>query len=82
MAYFLRHPDNYPIEEQVKSLGDEELLDFWEESQFLEVYIEDEQAFNNKFIRYEEVILKELHIRNYFRSFGGRMASERPGPLP
>ncbi|MFO7728724.1 MAG: hypothetical protein R6X11_10395 [Desulfonatronovibrio sp.] len=70
MAYFLRHPDNYPLEEQVKSLGDEELLDFWEESQFLEIYVEDEHTINNNMVRYEEVILKELHIRNYARSFG------------
>ena len=70
MAYFLRHPDNYPLEEQVKSLGDEELLDFWEESQFLEIYIEDEPAMNNRVVRYEEVILKELHIRIYAKSFG------------
>lgn len=70
MAYFLRHPDNYPLEEQVKSLGDEELLDFWEESQFLEIYVEDEHNINNNMVRYEEVILKELHIRNYARSFG------------
>jgi hypothetical protein len=71
MAYFLRHPDNYPLEEQVKALGDEELLDFWEESQFLEIYVEDEQLINNtRMIRYEEVILKELHIRYYARSFG------------
>lgn len=70
MAYYLRHPDNYPIEEQVKTLEDEELLDFWEESQFLEVYVEDEQKINSKIIKYEEVILKELHIRHYVRSFG------------
>jgi hypothetical protein len=82
MAYFLRHPDNYPLEEQVKSLGDEELLDFWEESQFLEVYIEDEQEVSNKFVRYEEVILKELHIRNYARSFGQQLVAVRSGPLP
>lgn len=74
MAYFLRHPENYPLEEQVKSLGDEELLDFWEESQFLEIYVEDEQLINNsRMIRYEEVILKELHIRYYARSFGQTM---------
>jgi len=77
MAYFLRHPDNYPIEEQVKSLGDEELLDFWEESQFLEIYIEDEQLLNNKMVKYEEVILKELHIRNYARSFGREFVAGR-----
>ncbi|MFP4084726.1 MAG: hypothetical protein ACLFP9_01640 [Desulfonatronovibrio sp.] len=77
MAYFLRHPDNYPLEEQVKSLGDEELLDFWEESQFLEIYVEDEQTISNKMIRYEEVILKELHIRNYARSFGQEIGIAR-----
>ncbi len=77
MAYFLRQPDSYPIEDQIKYLGDEELLDFWEESQFLEIYIEDEQVFNNKMIKYEEVILKELHIRNYTRSFGQESAAVR-----
>ncbi len=64
MAYFLRTPDSYPLEEQVKILGTEELLDFWEESQFLEKYAEDEiykgPSFQNN---YEEVILKELQIR-------------------
>ncbi len=77
MAYFLRQPENYPLEEQIKSLGDEELLDFWEESQFLEIYIENEQIINNKVVRYEEVILKELHIRNYAKSFGQSMVIVR-----
>ncbi len=77
MAYFLRHPDNYPIEEQVKSLGDEELLDFWEESQFIEVYIEEEQALSSRMVKYEELILKELHIRNYARSFGQVLVTGR-----
>lgn len=70
MAYFMRQPDNYPIEEQVKSLEYEELLDFWEESQFLEVYIEDQEKIQTRIIKYEEVILKELHIRSYNMSFG------------
>ncbi|WP_028575339.1 hypothetical protein [Desulfonatronovibrio hydrogenovorans] len=70
MAYFLRHPDNYPLEEQVKSLEDEELLDFWEESQFLEVYIEDEHKKGSKFVNYEQVIIKELQIRTCSRNFG------------
>ncbi len=65
MAYFLRNPDNYPLEEQVKILGDEELLDFWEESQFLDKF-NDEEAYKTPGprINYEEVILKELQIRN------------------
>ncbi len=70
MAYFLRHPDNYPIEEQVKSLEYEELLDFWEESQFLHIYVNEEMTSNSTVVKYEDVILKELHIRNYARSFG------------
>ena len=63
MAYFLRAPDSYPLEEQVKILGDEELLDFWEESQFLEKYAYDEANKWPSRINYEEIILKELQIR-------------------
>ena len=73
MAYFLRHPDNYPIEEQVKSLEYEELLDFWEESQFLHIYVNEAMTSNSNVVKYEDVILKELHIRNYARSFSQEM---------
>ncbi len=67
MAYFLRNPDNYSLEEQIKILGNEELLDFWEESQFLEKYSADEEIhfkISGLRINYEEVILKELQIRS------------------
>ncbi|WP_045214197.1 hypothetical protein [Desulfonatronovibrio magnus] len=77
MAYYLRHPDNYPLEEQIKSLADDELLDFWEESQFLEIYIDDHAKTAQKVVKYEEVILQELHIRNYARSFGTELTPVR-----
>ena len=34
MAQFLPISDDYPLEEQLKTLRDEELLDFWEEARF------------------------------------------------
>ncbi|MBT8763169.1 hypothetical protein KFV02_04405 [Desulfohalobiaceae bacterium Ax17] len=69
MAQFLPQLDDYPLEEQLKTLGDEELLDFWEESQFLNKYLEDEghkpKGLSNT--NYEKLIVQELQIRTCMR---------------
>jgi hypothetical protein len=35
MGQFAISEDSFTLEEQIKSLGDDELLDFWEETQHL-----------------------------------------------
>jgi hypothetical protein len=40
MGSFFPHSENYALEEQLKILEEDELLDFWEESQFLDSYLE------------------------------------------
>ena len=69
MAQFLPLLDDYPLEEQLKTLGDEELLDFWEESQFLSKYLEeeDQEPKNYLNINYEKMIIQELQIRTCMR---------------
>ncbi|WP_457572250.1 hypothetical protein [Desulfovulcanus sp.] len=69
MAQFLPHLDDYPLEEQLKTLGDEELLDFWEESQFLNKYLEeeDQKPKSQLNINYEKMIIQELQIRTCMR---------------
>jgi hypothetical protein len=69
MAQFLPQSDDYPLEEQLKTLGDEELLDFWEESQFLNKYLEgeDQKPKIHLNINYEKMIIQELQIRTCMR---------------
>lgn len=68
MAQFSPHFDGFPLEEQIKALGDEELLDFWEETQHLEGFLEEEMEFGPDYtLEYERLIIQELHIRTYKR---------------
>lgn len=52
------------LEEQVKSLADEELLDFWEETQQLAKILDQENQTDLECNpEYERIILQELQFR-------------------
>lgn len=78
MGQLFPEDDHYPLEAQVKTLADDELLDFWEEAQFL-----DKAAAEHAIpapasqARYERVILQELMLRSCMRG-----AAPRPAPAP
>lgn len=71
MGQFAITEDSFSLEEQIKSLGDDELLDFWEETQHLSrimaqgtlAKIEglEEERVNPE---YERLILQELQMRS------------------
>ena len=51
------------FEDEIKILGNDELLDCWEQSQFLEVYMEGEPLDVTRTTAYERVIIQELQLR-------------------
>jgi len=56
------------LEEQVKNLADEELLDFWEETQQLAKMLDQEEQTDIEYNpEYERVILQELQYRTCFK---------------
>ncbi|WP_018123561.1 hypothetical protein [Desulfovibrio oxyclinae] len=65
MGYYASSDDNISLEEQVKCLEDEELLDFWMETQELARHVENfGQNDSEVNPEYERVILRELQFRN------------------
>ncbi len=69
MGQFMAGHDNYPLEEQIKTLGDEELLDFWEETQHLDRFLEEEAGIQDESnLEYERLILQELRLRSCLKS--------------
>ncbi|MFV0420711.1 hypothetical protein [Oleidesulfovibrio sp.] len=73
MAHIFPYPDDVPLNVQIKSLGDEELLDFWEETQFLEkVFQEDAITVPQASFEYEKLILQELQLRSCRRCLSER----------
>lgn len=69
MGQFFPDSDQFPLEDQIKNLGDDELLDFWEETQYLErVLTEDESPEAHHSVEYERVILQELRLRSCRRT--------------
>lgn len=65
MAQYIPQSGNFPLEEQIKTLGDDELLDFWEETQFLEKMLGDDFADATPPQQdYERIILQELQFRS------------------
>ena len=64
MARFLPHEDPFTLEDQLKILGTDELLDFWEESQLLDKYLEPAEDENPPSTHYENAILNELRLRH------------------
>ena len=71
MGQYFPETDQFPLEEQVKTLADDELLDFWEEAQFLDRSFAEEAtpASLNPF-EYERIILQELMLRSCMRGAG------------
>ncbi|NDV20516.1 hypothetical protein GO013_13960 [Pseudodesulfovibrio sp. JC047] len=69
MGQYANFSDQYSLEEQVKNLADEELLDFWEETQqlakILDQHEQTELEYNPE---YERVILQELQYRTCCKS--------------
>lgn len=64
MARFLPQQDPFTLEDQLKILGNDELLDFWEESQMLDKYLEPAQQDYLPSAQYENAILNELRLRH------------------
>ena len=63
MARFLPNEDPFTLEDQLKILGIDELLDFWEESQMLDKYLETPEHETPPSAHYENAILNELRLR-------------------
>ncbi len=73
MGQFLPDAGQFPLEDQIKNLGDDELLDFWEETQYLERLLEEEENDDTDHsMEYERVILQELMLRSCRRTLEGR----------
>ncbi|AMD93017.1 hypothetical protein [Desulfomicrobium orale] len=64
MARFLPQQDPLTLEDQLKILGNDELLDFWEESQMLDKYLESSRHDCPPSAQYESAILNELRLRH------------------
>jgi|GEM_PF-174616 len=80
MGQFANTDESFTLEEQIKSLGDDELLDFWEETQHLTRLMAGEAplgemplsgAFSSDVPtgiaphpEYERLILQELQVRS------------------
>ncbi len=63
MARFLPNEDPFTLEDQLKILGTDELLDFWEESQLLDKYLDANEHDGPPSTHYENAILNELRLR-------------------
>lgn len=71
MARYIPQSSHFPLEEQIKTLADDELLDFWEETQFLEKMLGEEvDASEPQTLEYERIILQELQFRSCKRGLG------------
>lgn len=66
MGHYDSFFEDLTLEDQVKSLADDELLDFWEETQQLARVLDQESSSNimNAHPEYEKVILQELQFRS------------------
>ncbi|MDR3641394.1 MAG: hypothetical protein P4L39_08730 [Humidesulfovibrio sp.] len=71
MGQFAISEDSFTLEEQIKSLGDDELLDFWEETQHIsrimsaDPFIASELPNDEQLHpEYERLILQELQVRS------------------
>lgn len=69
------YPEDVPLTMQIKSLDDEELLDFWEETQFLDRFLEEDMHTRTQTsFEYERLILQELQLRSCRRGVCERRA--------
>ena len=72
MGQFAASDDVFTLEEQIKSLGDDELLDFWEETQHISrllgatdpLTVADAPTDERSHPEYERLILQELQVRS------------------
>lgn len=65
MAYRLSPSEEIPFQLQIKNLADEELLDFWEETQQIESSLRSEYQQNVLPVQdYERMIVLELQLRS------------------
>ena len=69
MGQFFPPDGDYPLEDQVKTLADDELLDFWEEAQLLDRAA---PVLLPSRAHYERIILQELMLRSYMRGAAPR----------
>jgi hypothetical protein len=66
MGQFANADEHLSLEEQIKSLGDDELLDFWEETQHLLKLLNSGEPVSEEQVHpeYERLILQELQVRS------------------
>jgi hypothetical protein len=68
MGQYANFHDHDTLEAQVKSLADDELLDFWEETQQLAKMLDQAEQTDLEYNpEYEKVILQELQYRTCFK---------------
>jgi len=68
MGQYASFNDQCTLEAQVKNLADEELLDFWEETQQLARMLDQSEQLDVEYNpEYERVILQELQYRTCFK---------------
>ncbi|ACS80050.1 MULTISPECIES: hypothetical protein [Maridesulfovibrio] len=61
--------ENITLEDQIKSLANEELLDFWEETQFLAKMLDQDNQEDIQYSpEYERLILQELQLRSSMKT--------------
>ncbi len=75
MARFFPHPGDFSLLDQIKALADHELLDFWEETQYLERFLEEEVTASPSQLEYERLIVQELQFRSSLRPLQFRQNS-------
>lgn len=65
MAQFFPYFKDLNLVDQIKSMPDDDLLDFWEETQYLEKYMENGVEHMQSYsLEYERAVLQELQIRS------------------
>lgn len=65
MAQFFPYFKDLNLADQIKSMPDDDLLDFWEETQYLEKYMENGVEHMQSYsLEYERAVLQELQIRS------------------
>ncbi|WP_462324322.1 hypothetical protein [Desulfoplanes sp.] len=52
------------FEEEIKTLGNDELLDCWEQSQYVDAFMDGEPRNEVRITAYEQVIVQELQLRH------------------
>ncbi|WP_320008266.1 hypothetical protein [Maridesulfovibrio sp.] len=61
--------ESITLEDQIKSLANDELLDFWEETQFLAKMLEQDNQEDIQYSpEYERLILQELQLRSSMKT--------------